>query len=96
MCTLWVCIVVREKGRGQAILIGSVGQPVTPTGFNSNGVNFVAQSLFVHRAAPVQTDGRDGRPDCTNRSRVVTPNFFPTIDRESYIRVRKQPFTAQE
>ncbi|EYC08648.1 hypothetical protein Y032_0065g3665 [Ancylostoma ceylanicum] len=30
----WVCIIVREKGRGQATLIGAFRPPVTPTCLN--------------------------------------------------------------
>ncbi|EYB97556.1 hypothetical protein Y032_0139g2096 [Ancylostoma ceylanicum] len=59
----------------QTTLTGAFGPAVTPTCFNSNGVNPVIHGLFVLSAVRVQTSGRGERANCANHSPMVTPLF---------------------
>ncbi|EYC25749.1 hypothetical protein Y032_0011g1365 [Ancylostoma ceylanicum] len=64
-----------KKGCGQATLIGAVGPPVTPTCSTRTALSTNGPCYRIG-AVRVETDERDGRPDCANQSRLITPPFL--------------------
>ncbi|EYB94120.1 hypothetical protein Y032_0175g500 [Ancylostoma ceylanicum] len=64
----------------KATVIGALGPPVTPTCLTRMALSTSGPCIMV--AVGVQTDGRDGRPECANQCHLATP-LFPSHTSEN-------------